>query len=140
MTKIYYNYNEDGYYKSSREARKNPLEKDVYLLPAYATFKKPLEEQEGKSVKWNGEIWIYEDMPEEVKEAEPTQEELLKSTIDQAVGNRKNYLNSTNDYALRELDEPGTYPQDIKDKRILARTEINQIEQEMDIEKIVINF
>lgn len=140
MTKLYYNYNNKGYYTASREARENPLEKGIYLLPANATFSEPLPNQEGKNIKWNGTKWIYEDIPEEVKEPEPTQEELLKTAIDQAVGNRKNYLSSTDWYILREYDQPDTYPQEIKDKRILARTEINQIEQETDIDNIVIEF
>ena len=140
MTKIYYNYNKEGYYTTSREARKNPLEKDVYLLPAFATFIEPLKEQEGKNIKWNGSNWIYENIPEEVKEPEPTEEELLKIAIDQAIENRKGYLFSTDWYILREYDQPNSYPQEIKNKRILARTEINQIEQETDIEKIVIPF
>lgn len=37
MTKIYYNYNKEGYYTTSREARKSPLEK-VILFPALLRF------------------------------------------------------------------------------------------------------
>ena len=145
MTKLYYNYSSEGYYISSREARENPLEpkikgKKVYLLPAFATFEEPPAEEEGKKIRWNQSEWINEDIPIEPVEPEPTAEELLETAIEQAVSNREIYISKTDKYALREIDEPNTYPQEIKDKRILARTEINQIEQETDIDKIVIGF
>jgi len=41
---------------------------------------------------------------------------------------RLQYLKSTDWYTARELDEPNSYPQEIKAKRILARQEINEIE------------
>ena len=129
MTKIYYNYNNQGYYTTSREARKNPLEKNVYLLPAFATFKEPLIAQEGKNIKWDGQVWIYEDIPEEVKESEPTAGEKLKNAIDAAISNRGVYLYNTNEYAFIEIDGGDPIPQKIKTKRILARTEIKKIEQ-----------
>ena len=47
------------------------------------------------------------------------QEELIKS--------RNSYLSSTDWHIAKEADEPNTYPQAVKDKRILARQEINQI-------------
>ena len=41
---------------------------------------------------------------------------------------RNSYLFLTDWYVAREIDEPNSYPQSIKDKRILARQEINNIE------------
>lgn len=41
---------------------------------------------------------------------------------------RKKYLNDTDYYILRELDEPNSYPIEVKNRRILARQEINAIE------------
>ena len=38
------------------------------------------------------------------------------------------YLQKTDWYVAREIDEPNSYPQKIKDRRILARKEINAIE------------
>ena len=51
------------------------LGKDVWLLPANATFDVPLEAKEGYKVVFeNG--WQYEKLPEPEKEPEPTLEEL----------------------------------------------------------------
>lgn len=75
MTKIYYNYSSKGYYVGSRQARKNPLEKDIYLLPAFATFEKPPEIIKRKNIRWDGKKWIYEDIP---KKPELNQAKLLK--------------------------------------------------------------
>ena len=41
---------------------------------------------------------------------------------------RKNYLVSTDWFIQREFDKPNTYPQEVKEKRMLARTQINGIE------------
>ena len=41
---------------------------------------------------------------------------------------RSLYLKSTDWYTAREVDEPSSYPVEIKNKRILAREEINSIE------------
>lgn len=67
-------------------------------------------------------------------------EHQIKYKIRNGIANREAYLNSTDWYISREADQPNSYPQEIKDKRILARTEINQIEQETDINNIVIEF
>jgi len=64
---------------------------------------------------------------------EATQEEvslyfelpLQKSNL---INVRLQYLKNTDWYIAREIDQPNTYPQEIKDKRILARQEINEIE------------
>lgn len=65
---------------------------------------------------------------------------LLQEAKKEAIANRIAYLNSTDWYILREYDQSNSYPQEIKDKRIIARTEINQIEQETNINNIVIDF
>jgi len=53
---------------------------------------------------------------------------LLSDRKRKLIADRKFYLSSTDWYIQREYDEAGTYPQEIKDKRILARAEINEIE------------
>lgn len=58
-----YKYNEDTKeYISKETALLDPLEtklqeKDIYLLPANATFKEPPEAHEGFARVWNGEAW-----------------------------------------------------------------------------------
>ena len=57
-----YKYNDNGEYIGTEEALLDPLEteqqeKEVYLLPANATFTEPLEAQEGYVNVWNGEAW-----------------------------------------------------------------------------------
>lgn len=64
----------------SADALKDPLEskiqgKDVWLLPANATFDEPLPSKDGYKVVYNNG-WKYEKLPEPEKEPEPTLEEL----------------------------------------------------------------
>lgn len=65
--------------------------------------------------------------------------ELLEEAKREAVHNRENYLISSFKEIMISY-EPGNIPQEIKDKRILARTEIKQIKKEIDINNIVIDF
>lgn len=81
----------------TEEALIDPLEtelkqENVYLLPANATFKKPLEEKEGFNVIFSNNEWIYEEIaqPEPEPEPEPTIEEL--QTKVRSI--RNNYLES----------------------------------------------
>lgn len=51
-------------YIGSISAQKDPLEteiqgKDVYLLPASSTFKKPLLKKEGYAIIYNNDMWQY---------------------------------------------------------------------------------
>lgn len=57
------------------KAQLDPLEskkanKEIWLLPADSTFNKPLSEKEGFKIKWNGDSWVYEEIPIE-PEPEP---------------------------------------------------------------------
>lgn len=57
-----YKYNDNGEYIGTEEALLDPLEteqqgKNVYLLPANATFTAPPEAQEGYINVWNGKAW-----------------------------------------------------------------------------------
>lgn len=70
MTLIY-NYDDDGNFINSQVALVDEFGKEI--LPENATFEKPLEEKEGYKVKFNGNAWIYEKIPQPV---EPTLEEL----------------------------------------------------------------
>lgn len=60
----------------SEEAHIDPLEtelkgENVYLLPANATFEKPLEAKEGFKVIFNGVDWFYEEISQPEPEPEP---------------------------------------------------------------------
>ena len=48
----------------------------------------------------------------------------------------KDYLSSTDWYVVRENDEPGTYPVEIKNKRISFRAGINEIESATTTEEV----
>lgn len=67
-------------------------------------------------------------------------DELLADSRREAIMNRKKYLDDTKWYLEREQDEPGTYPEEVKNKRILARAEINKVEKETNIKNITIDF
>lgn len=77
---LVYHYDEETKeFLYSEEAHLDPLEtklkgKDVYLLPANATFKKPYNPKEGFKTIFNGNDWIYEEIKNE--EIKPSLEDL----------------------------------------------------------------
>lgn len=68
---IIYNYDDDGYYINHQEALVDEMGNEI--LPNNATYLVPLEEKKGFNVKFNGEEWIYEEIPQK---PEPTLEKL----------------------------------------------------------------
>lgn len=92
-----YNFNEQGFFISKKEAKKDPLEsvkesKDIFLLPKNSTFKKPLKEKEGFNVIYESNTWIYEEIPKPPKPKEPTLIELKEVKINEAKQKRNNNL------------------------------------------------
>ena len=68
---IIYNYDTDGNYINNQVALVDEFGKEI--LPENSTYLEPLEEKEGYKVKFNGEKWIYEEIPQT---PEPTIEDL----------------------------------------------------------------
>lgn len=62
--------------------------------------------------------------------------EVLKEAKALRINSRHQYLSSTDWYIAREADEPNSYPQAIKDKRLQARTEINEIQALTTLEEV----
>ena len=138
MTQIIYNFDEEGYFTGKSKANIDPLEtkikkKDIYLLPRNATFTKTPKPQENRRIKWdkNNQKWIYEDIkvPEKPKEEAESESDKIERLKNMAVFIRSSYLQTTDWYILRELDNPNSYPNEVKKKRILARNQINEIEK-----------
>jgi hypothetical protein len=46
------------------------------------------------------------------------------------------YLQQTDWYVIREIDQPNSYPKEIKEKRILARDTINNIDKYNTLEEL----
>lgn len=97
---ICYGYDDKGYFSGERKCQKDPLEskiqnKDVYLLPAKATLKEPLESKEGFKVKFENDEWIYEKItaPKEPEPYVPTVEEKQAN-----VRSHRDYLLSKTDF------------------------------------------
>jgi len=53
-----YHYDDDGIFTHESEARKSPLENDVFLIPAKATDLEPIQVEDGQVQIWDGENWI----------------------------------------------------------------------------------
>lgn len=66
---------------------------------------------------------------------ETTEEKILRLK-NESVTARKNYLDETDWYAAREIDQPNSYPSEIKNKRIQAREEINTIQLIADLQQL----
>lgn len=91
---IAYGYDDNGYYTGEKTCQLDPLEsrqqgKEIWLLPANATWDEPLPEKEGYRVKFEGGAWTYEKIPEPQPAPEPTEDE-KKANI-RAI--RDSYLN-----------------------------------------------
>lgn len=98
MTLIY-NYDDEGNYINSQVALVDELGKEI--LPENSTYLKPLEEKEGYKVKFNGNAWIYEEIPQPEPQPEPTieeQNEVIRQT-------RENLYRETSDYIKADYDE-----------------------------------
>lgn len=54
-----FSYDEKGFYCGKSVADKSPIEDDVFLIPAYATLIKPLDDKENFTQKFDGEKWNY---------------------------------------------------------------------------------
>lgn len=68
---IIYNYDKDGNYINNQVALVDEFGAEI--LPENSTYLEPLEEKDGYKVKFNGEKWIYEEIPQT---PEPTLDEL----------------------------------------------------------------
>lgn len=84
------------------DAHIDPLEtkkkgKNVYLLPANATFKEPMQAKEGFKIVFNGKEWEYQEIKvEEIPIYKPTNEDI--SQIRQRA-----YIERTDPLSLRKL-------------------------------------
>lgn len=58
-----YNYDLNGKYLGESIADESPIEEGVFLIPAMATDKKPLNSKDGFDVIWNGSSWVYVEQP-----------------------------------------------------------------------------
>lgn len=80
MKKVYFYDENTKEFVSEENALKDPLEskiqgKDVWLLPANATFDEPLQAKEGFKIVFK-DGWEYEEIPQPKPEPEPTLDEL----------------------------------------------------------------
>jgi hypothetical protein len=115
---IAHNYHpESGRYIGSIEAEESPLEKGVFLLPAFATFKTPPDSVEGKECFWNGNKWELRTIPSPEPEPEPK-----PITWDQVREIRNGKLSSSDwtqlpdiPFAIEELEAWRTYRQQLRD-------------------------
>ena len=83
-----YRYDENNYYAGQQECQLDPIATKreghpVYLLPADCTWEEPLEEKDGYKIKWNGEVWEYEEIPVPPEPEPPTLEEVKEQKINE---------------------------------------------------------
>ena len=69
--KIAYSYNENQEFIAECKAWESPLEKDVFLLPAHATFTKPLPPKKNNKIVFNGKNWEYQEIPKPKPKPKP---------------------------------------------------------------------
>ena len=69
--KTAYSYNKNKEFVGECKAWESPLEKNVYHLPADATYEKPLKPKEDNKIIWNSKNWEYQEIPKPEPEPEP---------------------------------------------------------------------
>jgi hypothetical protein len=131
-----YAYDDDGYYIGERDCQLDPLEteqqgKEVYLLPANATFSAPLDPQEGCKIKYVGKAWQYEAIPveEEPVEPEPTEKELIEREISDLKDQLAESDYKTLKYVEGQIDEKEF--EEIKAERQALRDKIGELEEKL---------
>tara|TARA_R110002110_G_scaffold82712_2_gene215075 strand:- start:4871 stop:5296 length:426 start_codon:yes stop_codon:yes gene_type:complete len=133
MIKVKYNATTtkvEGYFPSNINYSNDVIDKESKMINGNPYIEISKEEHEaalGKKM-----CVIGGSLTEYVK----TNAEVLEETRSLKLGLRKVYLKNTDWYLVRELDEPGTYPKEIKDKRILARKERAEIKVTNTLEEI----
>ena len=122
-----FQFDKDGYYSKTVDCQLDPRAselagRDVYLLPGNSTFSEPLPEKEGYKVKFNGEVWEYEENP---TPPEPTPEEHKQREIWEL----KSKLAET-DYAVIKIAEGAATAEEYADlikSRQEWRARINEL-------------
>lgn len=116
----------------------DPLEselagKDIYLLPAFATYEKPLKPKEGFNVVFNENEnkWEYIEIPKEKREDELKKEFEDSLTEEQKINIKisklQSQLYSTDWYVTRYSETGKEIPQNIRDERESLRNEISKL-------------
>ena len=72
---IVYTYDKDGYHVGQTVCQPNPRKPGEYLLPANSTTIDPGTAPQDKVMKFDGTLWVAEDIPAPIVPT-PTQEEL----------------------------------------------------------------
>lgn len=88
-----YKYDSDFYYAGQQDCQLDPIATkreghEVWLLPANCTWEEPLEEKEGYKIKWNGSVWVYEEIPVPPAPEPPTLDEVKANKINELKGIR----------------------------------------------------
>lgn len=123
-----YKYHETtGEYLGETTLQKSPFKQGEFLAQPYATLLEPSFE-EGKITKFNGNAWTLENLPEPEPEPELSNEEKFLIDKPLKISSRKAYLQNTDYKIIKQVEGVEDCPQNILDKRNLARGEINEIE------------
>jgi len=123
-----YQYSETtGEYLGEVFLQPSPFKKGEFLKKPYTTELEPVLEQ-GKITKFDGEKWVLENLPEPEPEPELSDEEKFLIDKPLKISSRKAYLQNTDYKIIKQVEGVEDCPQNILDKRNLARSEINEIE------------
>ncbi len=122
-----------GYFPDFMNYKNNVIDKKNKTIDGEPYIEITQEEwKNGNNKKMIIENGIY-------KKYVKSNDELLQEAKNHAIGNRKQYLKSSFEEICIDY-EIDNIPKAIKDKRMLARQEIKQIEQETAINKIITKF
>ena len=125
--------NEQESPENSQELSEQELEQQrIHLEEYYAEIRSsPHKIVDGVPVALTEEEW------EEFNRPDPNQEAIaLEMRKNQLVNPRKKYLKDTDWYLMREVDQPQSYPSEVRERRTRIREEINAIEAAENLQQI----
>lgn len=107
---IIYNYDTDGNFINNQVALVDEFGKEI--LPENSTYLEPLDEKEGYKVKFNGEKWIYEEIPQMPEPTEEDKKENICAMCSMYINNiswRVERYNTQKELGIETSDTTETY-------------------------------
>jgi hypothetical protein len=86
MNETAYVYDEQGYFLGETQVQESPLEPGVWLMPGACTMTAPPKCDGGETARWNGDMWIVEQIVVPEPAPAPTIEDVKAQALQSVEG------------------------------------------------------